>query len=216
MRYEDLLDLIRHLLVAIPVDEVWYRSRYPDVARSIAASNFASASGHYVQHGYFEGRQPFEHESETCGFPVPFTSVEATLEVTPGREGLQLHISNEQLCQLLCRFLGSICVDQEWYCNTYPSVSQAIGQGKFPNAMQHFMRHGYLEGRWPFDMYLDEPWYLDRYPDVKPSIDAGAFQSAREHYQRVGYRQGRLPARFWFVELWDRAWVAKKRDPKES
>jgi hypothetical protein len=209
MRYEDLLDLIRHLLVAIAVDETWYRQNYLDVNNAIEAGNFESSSHHYIQHGYFENRQPFPAEHGTGRFPVPFAAIEPTLEVLPDRLGLQVRIDEEALRQILRGCLQAIPVDEVWYRGTYPGIAEAIAKGDVEDAAQHFVRHGYFEGRWPYEMPLDEYWYLGRYPDVKTALDGGAYRSAREHYERVGYREGRLPARFWFNRLWDRPWVAE-------
>jgi hypothetical protein len=55
---DQLLSLIRKLLAAIPVDEVWYKSIYQDVEQAIQAGNVKDAKEHFVSSGYFEGRLP--------------------------------------------------------------------------------------------------------------------------------------------------------------
>jgi hypothetical protein len=209
MSYEDLVDIFRHLLVAVPVDEGWYRQRHPDVAKAIDAGAFVCAAHHYAQHGYFEDRRPFEVESATCRFPPAFATIESRLEVTPARGELRVRIDSGLLREFMSSLLESIPVDEAWYRNAYPGVSQAVARGVFTDARQHFMRHGYFESRWPFKMYPDETWYLARYPDAKRDVDSGTYRSAREHFSRVGYRQGRLPTGFWFSALWDRARVSR-------
>jgi hypothetical protein len=62
MTYEDLQKIIRILLSAVEVDEVFYLSRNPDVADGIRAGSIRSARAHFVDHGYFEGRQPYRIE----------------------------------------------------------------------------------------------------------------------------------------------------------
>jgi hypothetical protein len=57
--YEEFLDLIRALLVCVPVDEAWYLNTYPDVAEAIAGGKVATARDHFMDDGYFEGRRPF-------------------------------------------------------------------------------------------------------------------------------------------------------------
>ena len=59
-RYEDIVQLIRRLIVGIRVDETWYLNRYPDIAQAIREGTVASAQSHFVNDGYFEGRMPFE------------------------------------------------------------------------------------------------------------------------------------------------------------
>jgi hypothetical protein len=204
MSYEDLVDVVRHVLVAVPVDEAWYRQRYPDIAKAIDAGGVASASYHYVMHGYFEKRQPFENEAATRRYPVTFAIIESALEATPAREGLRVRIRGDLLREFICTLLESISVDEAWYRSAYPAISEAVARGVFTDAKQHFIRHGYFESRWPFAMYPDEAWYLSRYPDAKRGVDGGIYRSASDHYTRIGYRQGRLPAGFWFAELWDR------------
>jgi hypothetical protein len=44
MAYERLLELIRHLLSQVVVDEQWYLAQYPDVAEAIAKGTKTSAT----------------------------------------------------------------------------------------------------------------------------------------------------------------------------
>lgn len=59
MTYDEFLDMVRKLLMAVPVDEAWYREQYPDVAAAIDGGAYPSATAHFVDHGYLEGRRPF-------------------------------------------------------------------------------------------------------------------------------------------------------------
>ncbi len=51
-----LADRIRN----IRVDEEWYLNRYPDILGAISLGVCASASDHYVMHGFYEHRLPRE------------------------------------------------------------------------------------------------------------------------------------------------------------
>jgi len=53
------MDILRHLLGSVPVDEGWYRQTYPGVDKAIDSGAFVSAAAHFVQHGYGECRWPF-------------------------------------------------------------------------------------------------------------------------------------------------------------
>ena len=59
MAYERLLELIRHLLSQVVVDEQWYLAQYPDVAEAIAKGTKTSATQHFIDNGYFENRLLF-------------------------------------------------------------------------------------------------------------------------------------------------------------
>ncbi len=59
LTYDELLDLLRQLLQAAPMNEAWYRDTYPDLAEAIDAGIYRSAQHHFVSNGYLEGRRPF-------------------------------------------------------------------------------------------------------------------------------------------------------------
>jgi hypothetical protein len=56
----DMLEIIKSLLAAVPIDESWYRATYPQAAGSIDDGTFPTATNHYAQVGYFEGYFPFQ------------------------------------------------------------------------------------------------------------------------------------------------------------
>jgi hypothetical protein len=60
-----LQNCLRCMTERIPVDQNWYRSKYPDVADAIEAGLVADARDHYVRHGYFEHRMPFAISVDT-------------------------------------------------------------------------------------------------------------------------------------------------------
>jgi len=60
MERDALMAIVRRLLLAVPVDEAWYRRTYPGVDRAIARGGFASAAAHYAEFGYAECRWPFD------------------------------------------------------------------------------------------------------------------------------------------------------------
>lgn len=52
------LPLIRRFLLSVPVDTEWYLSTYGDVAEAVEEGVIQSARDHFIDAGYFEGRQP--------------------------------------------------------------------------------------------------------------------------------------------------------------
>ena len=57
--YENLVQMLRMLIIGVEVDEEWYLGRYPDIAGAIDEGTIQSARLHFVNDGYFEGRVPF-------------------------------------------------------------------------------------------------------------------------------------------------------------
>jgi hypothetical protein len=86
-----------------------------------------------------------------------------------------------------------IVVDPDWYLSTYPDVAGALMKGRFRSALQHYLAHGFQEGRLPVPPSVDEVWYIAMYPDVAEAIGKGSIGSARQHFIQSGYREGRLP-----------------------
>jgi len=55
----DIENFIGLMLLAIPVDEDWYRRTYPDIDEAIRQGLIGSGREHFVRNGYLEGRHPF-------------------------------------------------------------------------------------------------------------------------------------------------------------
>ena len=56
--WEVFKQALRLFVPLIPFDEAWYCRRYPDVAAAVKCGLIASAHGHFVDYGFFEGRSP--------------------------------------------------------------------------------------------------------------------------------------------------------------
>lgn len=209
LRYDDLQDLIRHILVAVPVDEARYLEAYAGVARSIADGVFRSATHHFVVHGYFEGREAFSPERDGQPSLPPFVALTSGFRVRPRNGTLYVDMTFDELRVLLRRLVAAVPVDAEWYCMRYPHVAQAIASGEVASAAEHFVSIGYFESYWPFPMRVDVDWYFARYPDVRVEMEKGFGQTADEHFVMRGYGQSRLPSDSWVGLLWDKLFAAK-------
>lgn len=62
MSHDELVEMLRSIIINMDIDEAWYLRRYPDVAEAVRAGTFKSAKEHFVNNGYFEGRMPFQIE----------------------------------------------------------------------------------------------------------------------------------------------------------
>jgi hypothetical protein len=58
VRPEVLLSMLKKFLRVVVVDEEGYRQAYPDVAAAIESGTIMSAREHFIETGYFEGRNP--------------------------------------------------------------------------------------------------------------------------------------------------------------
>lgn len=59
MAHDELIEMLRSIIINMDIDQEWYLTRYPDVAEAVRAGTFRSAKDHFVNNGYFEGRMPF-------------------------------------------------------------------------------------------------------------------------------------------------------------
>jgi hypothetical protein len=123
-------------------------------------------------------------------YVAPFDAVRTLLTGTksPHEDAL-----TENVVAALRLLLVHINVDEGWYLARNPDISQAIAAGAFESAKQHFVEHGYFEGRLPFPVTVDEGWYLSQNPDVWENVRNGSVVSAQRHFETDGYREGRLP-----------------------
>lgn len=59
MSYDIFLKIIKMVLSTVDVDEGWYLRQYDDIAAAVKSGVVKSARQHFIEDGYFEGRQPF-------------------------------------------------------------------------------------------------------------------------------------------------------------
>lgn len=97
------------------------------------------------------------------------------------------------LIDLMASRLAQIRFDETWYLNKYPDVRDAVRRGSVASGREHYLLHGYFEGRMPTAIAVTEKWYLSAYPDVAEAIRRGVYKTAQAHFDLAGYREGRLP-----------------------
>lgn len=123
----------------------------------------------------------------------PFSALKSSVRLLSVKGQLKVDMSYDELLDLIKLFLRTVPFEEAWYRRTYPDVEEAVRAGAYRSARQHFVEHGYFEGRRPFPLEVDEAWYLRTYPDVGESVSAGAVASAQDHFERHGYEEGRRP-----------------------
>jgi hypothetical protein len=111
--------------------------------------------------------------------------------------GRFLEVSEEALMAMLASLLDKVVVDEHWYLRTYRDVADAIQQGEYGSARDHYTRFGYFEDRLPREIRIDEEWYQGQYPDVREAIETGMVASGQQHFLDNGFREGRSPYAGW-------------------
>jgi hypothetical protein len=138
---------------------------------------------------------PAEHRriGAIVHYVAPFEAVRDYLTVSQSPHQEAVNGSHENFLGAIRLLLAGIDVDEDWYLAKYPDILQAIASGATESAKQHFVEHGYFEGRLPFPIAVDEEWYLSQNLDVCENVRKGVVESGQRHFEMDGYREGRLP-----------------------
>jgi hypothetical protein len=124
----------------------------------------------------------------------PFERIKAYVRTSVAADGaVRVSTPYEDLMRMFQALLGAIDIDEAWYLQQNPDVADGIRAGTIKSAKEHFLDHGYFEGRAPFPMTVDETWYLATNADVAEQVRLGSFASGQAHFNASGYRDGRLP-----------------------
>lgn len=123
----------------------------------------------------------------------PFESIKRRIPVTATEGTVRINMAYDEFLLVLKLILQSVPVDEDWYRRTYPDVAGALTEGVWSSAREHFVEHGYFEGRMPYEMRVDEAWYLQVNEDVQRGVISGEHASAQEHFAQYGYEEGRMP-----------------------
>src|SRR5690242_4104733 len=84
--------------------------------------------------------------------------------------------------------------DEAWYVAFYPDIAAAIARGDIRSGLDHFLKYGRQEGRFPSPDYredgFDAVWYAASYPMAVREIQAGLASDYAEHYASRGRARG--------------------------
>jgi hypothetical protein len=124
----------------------------------------------------------------------PFERIKGHVRISRPRTGTaRVNVSNDDIVRLVQALLVGIEVDDAWYLERNEDVAEGIRAGTTRSAKEHFLDHGYFEGRAPFPMAVDEQWYLATNADVAEQVRLGTFESGQAHFDASGWHEGRLP-----------------------
>jgi hypothetical protein len=112
-----------------------------------------------------------------------------SLQITPDKKTVELSI--EDVRKLLGVALSGVKIDESWYLSLVPELRRDLQKGHFKTLLDHYILHGYLEGRLPERPIVNERFYLQQNPDIAAAIRAGRIKSGFDHFVRDGYLEGR-------------------------
>jgi hypothetical protein len=81
--------------------------------------------------------------------------------------------------------------DEEFYLRSYKDVARAVSEGGLKSGRDHYIKHGFREGRDPFA--FDRIWYGTEYPMALLEVQRGDYSNLIHHYVAVGASRGYKP-----------------------
>jgi hypothetical protein len=127
-------------------------------------------------------------EGGRAPLPPSVKSFLPSLKISDGNATLAI----ADLRKIIRMALKDVVVDENWYFKRYPKVGEAAKQGMV-TAAEHYVSHGYLEGRLPFRPEVDEEFYLRANPDIARAVKERVQKSGFDHFVLSGYLEGRRP-----------------------
>jgi hypothetical protein len=123
----------------------------------------------------------------------PFEIIKGMLNLSTARGRTRVDMTYEDFQKMVRVLLSVIEVDEPYYLARNQDVADGIRRGSIQSAQQHFIDHGYFEGRQPYRLEVHEEWYLETHTDVAETLRSGEYTSGQEHFDGPGYPEGRTP-----------------------
>jgi len=125
----------------------------------------------------------------------PFEVLKGMINLTTARGKTRVDMTYEDLQKMVRSLLSVIEVDEAFYLERNPDVADGVRKGDIRSAQEHFIDHGYFEGRQPYRILVDEKFYLETHPDVAETLRYGEYATGQDHFDGPGYPEGRVPYR---------------------
>jgi hypothetical protein len=123
----------------------------------------------------------------------PYEIIKGMMNLTTARGKTRVDMTYEDMQKLIRTLLISVEVDEAFYLERNQDVADGIRAGNIRSAREHFVDHGYFEGRLPYRIEVDEEWYLQTHQDVAETVRQGQYESGQAHFDGPGYPEGREP-----------------------
>jgi hypothetical protein len=92
---------------------------------------------------------------------------------------------------LIAAILSEVIFDHNYYYKHNQDLHKYFNPDDINGLWSHYLKNGWFEDRFPFEVVVDEIFYLNNYPDVS-SFDG----TLNQHFVIHGYKEGRLPYMF--------------------
>jgi hypothetical protein len=123
----------------------------------------------------------------------PFEVIRGMMHLTTARGQTRVDMTYEDMQRFIRTLLISVEVDETYYLQRNQDVADGVRAGTIGSAREHFIDHGYFEGRLPYRIEVDEGWYLRTHADVAKTVRQGHYPSGQAHFDGPGYPEGREP-----------------------
>ena len=134
-----------------------------------------------------------EPQETSVRYVPPFEIIKGMLNLTASRGKTRVAMTYEELQTMIRTLLVAIDVDEAFYLERNPDVASGIRDGSIGSAQEHFVDHGYFEGRLPYRIEVNEKWYLETHAGIADSVRTGDYLSGQDHFDGPGYSEGRMP-----------------------
>ncbi len=163
-------------------DELEYRRRNPDVTDAFLSRNgLVNGYDHYLWRGNLENRI-----GNNMFDPMLYR---ASLDSDAASDGpfwdclRRLHRREQEV-------RTSVCFNPEWYLRRYPEVAEAIRQGTWRWALEHYLCNTTPTQFDPVPGFSDT-WYLAQYDDAAGMVRRGGVRNGFAHFLRHGAAERR-------------------------
>jgi hypothetical protein len=123
----------------------------------------------------------------------PFEAIKGLITLTSSRGRTRVDMTYDDMQTLIKTLLSVVEVDEAFYLSHNRDVAQGVALGTIRSAQDHFIHHGYFEGRQPYPLKVNEEWYLETHADVAETVRQGEYPSGQAHFDGPGYPEGRAP-----------------------
>jgi hypothetical protein len=123
----------------------------------------------------------------------PFEAIKGLITLTSSRGRTRVDMTYDDMQTLIKTLLSVVAVDETFYLSRNRDVAEGVALGTIRSARDHFINHGYFEGRQPYPLKVDEDWYLEAHADVAETVRQGEYPSGQAHFDGPGYPEGRIP-----------------------
>ena len=124
-------------------------TRDPSEPERLVLEKYAELILELSKHQSVEAKGSVEFDSRMVD-RVPLPSFVALLQQLGG-----LAPERNTLRQILKPYIAASRFDHDYYIKRYPDIMAAVRSGSLPNPRQHFIDHGYFEGRFG---HPEDPW----------------------------------------------------------